>query len=76
MYQTKFRQDDTKIFQIFGVPIDNAKTKRKLKFHLAAPVMKYLQKTFNSCCWSSLESAFHCINDSRSVLDPVNIIGK
>ena len=25
MYQTKFRGDDTKIFQIFGVPIGNAK---------------------------------------------------
>ena len=54
LYQTKFRGDDTKTFQIFGVPIDNAKITRKVKFHLAAPVMKYHQKTPNSCCLISL----------------------
>ena len=47
MYQTKFRVDDTKIFQIFGVPIGNAKITRKVQFHRAVPVMKYYQKTFN-----------------------------
>ena len=30
LYQTKFRGDDTKIFQIFGGPIGNAKITRKL----------------------------------------------
>ena len=29
LYQNKFRSDDTKIFQIFGVPIGNAKITRK-----------------------------------------------
>ena len=47
LYQTKFRRDDTKIFQIFGVLNGNAKVTRKLEFHLAAPVMKYIQKKFN-----------------------------
>ena len=54
MYQTKFRGDDTDIFQRFGVPIGNAKITRKVQFHLAAPVMRYHQKTYNSCCLSSL----------------------
>ena len=74
LYQTKFRGGDTKTFQIFGVPIGNAKIARNLQFHLAAPVMKYHQKTYNSCCWSSLSSAFLCMNDNRDVLDLVNSI--
>ena len=61
-------------FQIFGVPIGNAKIARKLQFHLAAQVMKYHQKTYNSCCLSSLASAFHCINDNRSILALLNSI--
>ena len=47
-YQTKFRDDGRKIFQIFGVSIGNVKITRKLQFHLAAPVMKYHQKTYNT----------------------------
>ena len=39
MYQTKFRGDDTIFFQIFGVPIGDAKITRKLQFHLAASVI-------------------------------------
>ena len=74
LYQTKFRADDTKIFQIFGGPIGNAKITRKVQFRLAAPVMKYHQKISNSCCLSSLASAFHCINENRAVLFLVNII--
>ena len=47
MYQTKFRGDDTKIFQIFGVPIGNTKITRKVQFHISAPVIKYHQNTSN-----------------------------
>ena len=54
LYQTKFRGGDTKIFQIFGVPIGNAKIKIKVQFHPAAPLIKYHQKTSNSCCLGSL----------------------
>ena len=61
MYNTKFRGDDTKTFQIFGVPIGNAKITRKLQFHPAAPLIQYHQKRYNRCCLSSLASAFHCI---------------
>ena len=74
LYQIKFRGDDTEIFQIFGVPIGNAKITRKVQFHLATPVMKYHQKISNSSCLSNLASVFHYINDNRVVLALVNII--
>ena len=61
LYQTKFRGDNT-IFQMFGVPIGNAKITRKVQFHLAAPVMKYHQKTSNSCCLIISSSTFQYIN--------------
>ena len=50
MYQTKFRGDDKKTYQIFGVPIGNEKTTRKLQFHPVVPVIKYYQKSYNSPC--------------------------
>ena len=42
-YQTKYRGDDTKIYQIFGLPIDNAKTTKKVQLQPEAPVIKYHQ---------------------------------
>ena len=63
-----------KTFQIFGVLIGNAKITRKLKFHPAAPVIKYHQKTYNSCCLISLASSFNCINYNRAVPDRLNSI--
>ena len=69
-----FRSDDTKTYQIFGLPIGNAKTSRKVQFHQAAPVIKCHQKSSSSCCLSSLASAFHCINDNRAVSYLVNSI--
>ena len=56
-----------KTYQIFRLPIGNAKITRKVQFHPEAPVMKYHQNTSNSCCLSSLESPFHCISDNRAV---------
>ena len=74
MYQAKFRGDDTKIFQIFGFPIGNAKITRKVQFHPVAPLIKYHQKTSNSCCLIILASGFHCIYDNRAVPALVNRI--
>ena len=71
---TKFRDDITTTYQVFVVPIGDAKITRKLQFHPAAPVIKYHQKTSNSCCLSSLESDFHCISDNRAITDLVNSI--
>ena len=50
LFQTKFRGDDTKTFQIFGVPIGNAKITRKVQFQPVAPVIKCHQKTFIASC--------------------------
>ena len=74
LYKTKFRGDDTKIFQIFGVPIGNTKITRKVQFHLAAPVIKYHKESSTSFCLSSLASEFHSISDKRSVTILVNCI--
>ena len=74
LYQNKFGGNDTKIFQIFGVPISNAKITRKVQFHTAAPVMKYHQKTYNSCFLGSLPSDFYCIHYKRAIPSPVNSI--
>ena len=37
-------------------------------------MIKYHQKTYNSCCLSSLASAFQCIGDNRAVPSLVNCI--
>ena len=74
MHQNKFRGDDTKTYQIFEVPIGNAKITRKVQFHPAALVIKYHQKIYNSCCLSSLASEFHCVGYNRDVPALVNII--
>ena len=76
LYKTKFRGDDTKTFQIFGEPIGNAKTTRKVQLHPAAPEIKYHQKSSNSCCLSSLASDFQCIGEKRDVSTLVKSIEK
>ena len=38
----------------------------KIKFHSKAPTLKYRQDLLNSCCFSSLESAFAIINQGKS----------
>ena len=71
-YQNKFRGDDTKTYQTFGLPIGNAK--KKVKFHPEASVIKYHQKLSNSCYLSGLNSAFRYIGDDRAVTVLVNRI--
>ena len=67
IYQTKFWGDNTKTYQLFGVPIGNAKMTIKVQFHPASPLIKYHQNRSNIFCLSSLASAFHCIGDNRDV---------
>ena len=46
------------------------------KFHNDAPILKYGQKSLNSCCFSSLESAFASINQNKAA-DAISLrIGK
>ena len=66
--------DTTHNYQKFGVPIGNARMTKKVQFRIEAPLIKYHQKYSNSCCLSSLASAFHCIGGNRSVTDLVNRI--
>ena len=39
------------------------------KFHNDAPILKYCQKSLNSCCFSSLESDFASINQNKATND-------
>ena len=57
---------DTNTFQIFIVPIGNAKNVDEMKFHIDAPMLKYRQYTPNICCFSSLESAFESVNQIKA----------
>ena len=41
-------------------------------FRPAAPVLEFHQKTYNSCCLSSLASDFHSIGYNRAVTDLSN----
>ena len=50
------------------------KNNRKTIFHPSAPVLKYHQKSSNSCCLSSLLSTFYIIGDDRDVTDLVNFV--
>ena len=74
LYQKNTRGDDTKTYQLFSVPIVNTKTTDELLFHPSAPVLKYLQKAYNSCCLSSLASAFQSVGDDRAVSSLSNCI--
>ena len=74
LYETKFRGDTTHDYQKFGVPIGNAKMNKKVMFRTEAPLIKYHQKISNSCCLSSLVSAFQCIDDNRAVTVLTNLI--
>ena len=47
---------------------------KKVQFRTEAPLIKYHQKSSNSCCLSSLASAFHCIGDNRAVTNLKNRI--
>ena len=51
---------------MFQVPIGNSKYVENFKFHNDTPMLKYCQKSFNSCCFSSLESAFSSIKQTKA----------
>ena len=74
IYVTKCRGDITHDYQKFGVLIGNAIMNKKVRFRTEEPLIKYNQKIYNSCCLSSLASAFHCIGENRDVTDLVNLI--
>ena len=72
LYCAEFRGDIAHDYQIFEVPIGNARMNQKVKFCTEAPLIKYHQKRSNSYFLSSLASAFHCICDNRAFTTLVN----
>ena len=66
LFQSHDNEQDTETFRIFQVPIENAKVVDSFVFHKDAPIISYCQKSLNSCCFSSLASAFASINHFKA----------
>ena len=66
IFQIHDNKQDTNSFKIFQVPIGNSKCVEKFMFYSDTPMLKYCQKSFNSCCFSSLESAFAIIKQNKA----------
>ena len=64
-FQSNDDTQDTNTFKSFQVPIGISKCVETFKFHNDAPIFKYCQKSFNKCCFSSLESAFVSIKNNQ-----------
>ena len=52
---------DNNTFKTFQVTIGNAKCVESFHFQNDDPILKFCQKILNSCCFSSLASAFASI---------------
>ena len=55
--QSNDETQDTNTLKFVLVPISNAKNVEEIKFKIYSPMIKYIQNTSNSCCFSSLASA-------------------
>ena len=66
LFQSHDDTQDINTFKWFQVPIGNEKCVESFKFQNDAPILKYCQKTFNSCCFSILASAFSSINHNNA----------
>ena len=66
LFQSRDNTQDTNTFKIFQVPIGNSKCVEHFKFHNDAPMLKYRQKSFNSCGFSSLASSFAGIKQTKA----------
>ena len=65
-FQRHDNTQDTNTFKIFQVPIGNSKCMKKFKFHNDSPMLNYSRKSLNSCCLSSLASAFASIKKNKA----------
>ena len=61
LFQSHDDKQDEDTFKTFPVTIGNAKVVKLFKFKKDAPILSYCKKTLNSCCFSSLASAFAII---------------
>ena len=69
LFQSHDDTQDINKFKLFQVKIGNAKCVESFKFQNDAPILKYCQKSLNSCCFSSLASAFTSINHNKAAND-------
>ena len=58
LFQSHDNEEETNTFKLFQVPIGNAKVLKSFVLHADATIIIFCQKTLNSCCFSSLASAF------------------
>ena len=65
-FQSHDDSQDNNTFKSFQVTIVNAKFVESFKFLNDAPILKYCQKSLNSCCFNSLVSSFADINHNNS----------
>ena len=66
LFQNHENEQETDTFRTFQVPIGNAKVVKSFVFHKDAPILSYRKKSLNSCCFSSLASAFASINHFKA----------
>ena len=57
-FQSNDNNQDKDTSKTFQFPIRNAKVVKSFVFHKYATILNFCQKTLNSCCFSSLASAF------------------
>ena len=69
LFQSHDDKQDKDTLNPFQFPIGNAKVVKSFKFHTNAPILNYCQKTLNSCCFSSLVSAFDSIKHFKAAND-------
>ena len=62
LFQSHDDTQDNNTLKSFQFPIGNGKCVESFKFRIDAPILKYCQKSLNSCCFSSLASVFASIN--------------
>ena len=55
-FQSHDNTQDINTLRNFQVPIGNTKLVESFQFQNDAPILKYCQKSLNSCCFSSLAS--------------------
>ena len=52
---------------MFQFPMGNSKCVENVKFHNNAPMLKYCQKSLNSCCFSTLASSVVSIKQIKAI---------
>ena len=66
LFQSHNDTQDINTFRFFQVPVGNAKHVESFKFQNDYPILKYCQKSLNSCCFSSLALYFASINHNKA----------